>query len=102
MRRRDDLARVEIDVRELRSDLDRVESKMKLLSVEWDDMLVRLQKAYRRVERGNSRSRQHEDREAMPQQVALPLDEASDPFSRKLRKVREQGADTRGVDESAG
>ena len=102
MRLKDQCERNEIGVRVLRSDVDRLESKMKLLSVEWDDMLVRLQKAYRRVERGNSRSRLAEQQTLPLSTPPDALEEASDAFSKKLKQVRDQGADTRGVEQGAG
>ncbi len=99
----DTRARLSARLSELETDQQLLRSAMRLMQQEWADVLARVSKAYKRVERANQRAVER-DGGVTPTPEALPaLETASDPFSRKWRQVQEQtGAVQQRTDPGAG
>lgn len=101
MRRFDRLRQVERRVRGLTADHERLRATLSRLETEWDDTKNQLRRSYQRLEKAGERAEKREKGQP-PQDVPDALEGLSDPFSQKLRKVREQSAVHHGNDASAG
>ena len=74
-----------------------LESEMRLMRVEWEDIVSRVVRSYGRLEQAERRAKQREGPDpsgetVRPAESNLDALTSDDPFTRKLRQVREQQA----------
>lgn len=85
----DDIARLQHRLDEVLSEVVEVRAVLSAMQIEWEDVRDQVVRSYKRLEQAERRAEGRANPPA-PVQTEMPVDEATDSFSRKRRQMREQ------------
>lgn len=94
--------RLRNDVDELFSRIERLKGQLERLETEWGDTKDQLRRSYQRLEKAAQRHEKRRPPPPLSEKEQKAAEKKLDPFSRKVRQIRRQGALLQRDDETTG